>query len=332
MHRYNAFAVLIVVTCIATEFAWAQDDQVDQTPSEQTPDAQPSEPTPIKLDFISEDVQSRMLDDEYQLVDVEIESKAYQFPIFVERAKRPISLGTIFLIPDASQNGTPLNALMPLAQEFAMQGWNSVIMPTPQVLIAIAEVEAKRASEQASKAATETEQAQTDAQTNTLEPREAELVLVPAKQQDSLFEQAYHQAFSTYLTMFVQATQKKVSFSGYKVLFAQGISAQIMLSALEQSTGNLPDALIINNIYLPNNTLNKDVPDLVARSTLPVLDIVSPADNYWSMYTREQRQVQSEVKIKAFYRQREVNALAFSPSMHSDIATEAKGWFRYLGW
>jgi hypothetical protein len=306
----------------------------------------------MKVDFLAEDVGARMLEDEYHLIDITIAEQAYQFPVFVEKAQRPQSMGTIYLIPDASQNGAPFQSLMPLAEEFAALGWNSVIMPAPAVLMAMAEVEGERAKSEAERAEQAPAVPAIDATDS--DPNNAQVAQDPAsapsgqktemqsdtpttitysaKHQDSLYEEAYHQAFSTYLTLFIQATQKKINYAGYKVIFAQGMSAQATLYAIDQSTGKVPDAVIINNIYLPNLALNKQVPALVAQSKMPLLDLVSISDNHWSAMTRPKRNLESRINVKAFYRQREISGLNFSSTVHHDIAKEAYGWFTYLGW
>jgi hypothetical protein len=336
-------------------FARAQDNQApqQQTPDPSTNDEQASQTETLsaslmslKVDFLSEDVSARMLEDEFQLIDIKIAEQDYQFPIFVEKAQRPLSMGTIYLIPDATQNGAPFQSMMPLAKQFAALGWNSVIMPAPSVLMAIAEVEGRRIEAQIKRAeqmASQASENATSTETNnqSTSPSQSEniqadsdqpMVALSAKYQDSQYEEAYHQAFSIYLTLFIQATQKKVNYSGYKVIFAQGMSAQATLSAINESTGKVPDAVIINNIYLPNLKLNKQVPALIAQSRMPVLDLISNADNQWSTLTRPQRQLEATVNVKAFYRQREISGLGFNNAIHHDIAKEAYGWFSYLGW
>lgn len=364
---YLLASMLVISFVLSLSHVSAQEPQNADEPSTNSTNPEALEPQTtvmdVKVDFLAQDVGARMLKDEYQLIDITIAEQAYQFPVFVEKAQRPLSMGTIYLIPDATQNGAPFQSLMPLAEEFAALGWNSVIMPAPAVLMAMAEVEAERAKNEVTRAAQvpaipatdstdSTDNDSNDAQTsdntandaandavndaNTQNPATQSdtpsLSSYSAKGQDSLYEEAYHQAFSTYLTLFIQATQKKINYSGYKVIFAQGMSAQATLYAIGQSTGKVPDAVIINNIYLPNLTLNKQVPSLVAQSKMPLLDLISASDNHWSAMTRPKRNIESQIHVKAFYRQREISGLSFSNTVHHDIAKEAYGWFTYLGW
>lgn len=358
----NLLAIMLVSSFVLSlSHVSAQEPQNADEPPTNSANPEALEPQTtvmdVKVDFLAQDVGARLLKDEYQLIDITIAEQAYQFPVFVEKAQRPLSMGTIYLIPDATQNGAPFQSLMPLAKEFAALGWNSVIMPAPAVLMAMAEVEAERAKSEVARAAQvpaipttdSTDNDSNDAQTsdntandaandaNTQNPAtqsdtQALLSSYSAKGQDSLYEEAYHQAFSTYLTLFIQATQKKINYSGYNVIFAQGMSAQATLYAIGQSTGKVPDAVIINNIYLPNLTLNKQVPSLVAQSKMPLLDLISASDNNWSAMTRPKRNIEAQVHVKAFYRQREISGLNFSSTVHHDIAKEAYGWFTYLGW
>jgi hypothetical protein len=355
-HGYVLAIILMISVFLSLSYAFAQEPQnVDEQPADAiNPEALEPSTTVLDMnvDFLAQDVGARMLEDEYQLIDIIIAEQEYQFPVFVEKAQRPLSMGTIYLIPDATQNGAPFQSLMPLAEEFAALGWNSVIMPAPAVLMAMAEVEGQRAKSEAEAAeqaptvpATDsTDGAPNNAQTtpdtaNAPSTRSTETqantpttVTYSAKRQDSLYEAAYHQAFSAYLTLFTQATQKKINYPGYNVIFAQGMSAQATLHAIEQSTGKVPDAVIINNIYLPNLALNKQVPFLVAQSKMPLLDLISTSDNHWSELTRPMRNLEAKINVKAFYRQREISGLNFSSTVHHDIAREAYGWFTYLGW
>lgn len=370
-------AIAFSIFCMGIAHTQETNEANEETPptaesiSEASQTLLPAEPPPI--DFIATDIASLMLEDQYTLIDVTLHSgseneKQHQFPVFTMASEKPLSMGTFYLVSDVAYNGAHIHLLMSLAKQMSVLGWNSVVIPAPQLMMVMAEVDAKKAladaklkSEgalQASEGArtpddptandtgepsadnneiTSTDAA-TDLQDDTLDNADSNSsstlihtqTKLAAKTHQSIYDELYQQAFNEYLNAFLLATMKATEQSGYQVFFAQGMSAQSLIS-INASNIQL-DALIINNLYWPERTINLSLARQMAKIPPPLLDLVSSQDNLWALATEHARKTSAKVEIKAHYRQRQIGSVGLNTDLSFDMAKEIYGWLTYLGW
>jgi hypothetical protein len=151
---------------------------------------------------------------------------------------------------------------------------------------------------------------------------------VAAKFYQNDFDATYQMVFNSYLSTFLSATIDATSQQGYQLIFAQGMSAQ---SLIDLSGKNItPDALVISNAYWPQRDINYMLPIRIAKSGLPMLDLVSAGDNQWALSTQQARKNKADVEVKTHYRQRKISGT--NQTISADIGKEIYGWLTYLGW
>lgn len=346
----------------------AQDADEQAATGESAPATSQTSKSPIQqIDNIANDISSLMLDDQYKLIDVTLDAggeheQAHQFPVFIAESKKALSMGTFYLLSDVAYNGAQLHDLISLAEQMSVLGWHAVVMPAPQLMLVMAEVDAKKAAAEAKQALSEqpaeaetdqpadeppesptddpaqgAEQASTDA-SSTEQSTQTETSAVPSNIQtkvaarfhQSAYDEVYQQAFNSYLQTFFMATIDATEQSGYKVVFAQGMSAQALLAM--DNTAIIPDAIIINNMYWPERQINQSLPLKMASYSAPLLDLISKEDNQWASATAQARKIKASVEIKTHYRQREVGLFGINTDIAADMAKEIYGWLTYLGW
>ena len=298
--------------------------------------------------YFANDIAATMHDDQYSLIDVTIpplndqavqSSDTVSLPIFPVAATVPIVRGNFVLISDASHNGANIYALLALAKELADLGWNSIVMPAPSFTKVMMEADAHEQNKQLQDAEQETPASDT-----TLEPADATepaqpiepiqpiapSVAVNAQHFESHYKTYYQTHYNRVLLASLSAVIKQSSAGGYTVLFAQGKSAQSVLYDNTQSIK--ADAIIINNLYWPERTLNQTLPSLVAKHSSPLLDLVSSDDNKWSNSTKDARKISAKINLKPHYRQRQINPGMNNEDTSIAVAKEIYGWLTYLGW
>ncbi|WP_371193677.1 hypothetical protein [Glaciecola sp. SC05] len=370
-------AITLSIVCLGSAHAQDAEEANQESPpaAENIPEAAQTvlSEEPQAIDFIATDIASLMLEDQYTLIDVTLHlgsenEKQHQFPIFTMASEKPLSMGTFYLVSDVAYNGAQIHLLMSLAKQMSVLGWNSVVIPAPQLMMVMAEVDAKKALAEAKlinegahqvsegaltpddstandtgePSADNNEIASTDAATDlqddTLDNADTNAssnliqtqTELAAKTHQSNYDEHYQKAFNEYLNAFLLATIKATEQSGYHVFFAQGMSAQSLISM--NTSGIQLDALIINNLYWPERTINHSLARQMAKISPPLLDLVSSQDNLWALATEHARQTSAKVEIKAHYRQRQIGSLGLNTDLSLDMAKEIYGWLTYLGW
>lgn len=304
------------------------------------------------FDFIATDAAALMQNDQYTLIDVTLDAgseyeREHQFPVFAIASKQALSMGTFYLLSDTAYNGAHIHSLLSLATHMSELGWNTVVVPAPQLMLVMSDTDAKQAANEAKLAAEQnaeqasSEQSSQDSDTQTTATQNnrqsaaaantsKQDKLLNAKHYQSRYDKDYQNAFNAYLTSYLLAVIDASAKTGYQVLFAQGLSAQALLN-IEDSVLS-PDAIIVSNVYWPERDLNNALANALAQSSAPVLDLVSAQDNFWALNTANARKVGAKVAIKSHYRQRHVSQTGQNSEFSANLAKEIYGWLTYLGW
>ncbi|MEW9798437.1 DUF3530 family protein [Alteromonas sp. CYL-A6] len=147
---------------------------------------------------------------------------------------------------------------------------------------------------------------------------------------------------------------------GYRMLIAQGMTATLLLDSADNESSTPPDTMVVLSPFWPERERNLTVPEMIARTSFPVLDIALNDFNNWALATRFLRERAATTALKLHYRQRPLSSLGSSvinagtaslsgAGMRTDVTAQNAGfagaspfavrlagriygWITYLGW
>lgn len=272
--------------------------------------------------LLENDIKRTLHEDQF----TELEADNHKFSVQFIPSMQALNKGLVIFIPDANSQLGDTTSLMALRQQLSQLGWSTVLIPSSDLSKELIQEE-EQGAEQEDNNEAESDKAQSEPVTMVKE--------LMAKVGFSPFEPKSYLSFDEQLVSRLNAIESHYqNVLGRRIIVSQGLSASAMLKYLSNTTpSDLPiDGLIINNPYFPEYDRNKEIPRLVAQVQVPLLDILSAADNRWSMSTQDRRRVSARVGLKQNYRQ----LAAYGLSKHEDelngIAKDIYGWTTYLGW
>ncbi len=131
----------------------------------------------------------------------------------------------------------------------------------------------------------------------------------------------------------MQATLARAqSYSGFRLIIAQGTSAAWLIKIYAEKQIPNPDALVVISPFWPQRNLNALIANYTAVTEMPLLDIYSPHDNNWSLLSATQRGIDATRNLKLDYRQRQLTNTFNTSSDSAFVSKEIHGWLHYLGW
>lgn len=253
-----------------------------------------------------------------------------QIALVIKQASTPLVKGVAVLINDASQFSIGDNSLAPLADKLNSWGWVTMQMPAPQIdfaPIATEENDQDKASQETQtqnnpslNITAQQPQTATSANFNSVSGAVVISQQSFAQQQQQLQQQ---------LQAIVSRTEQ---YPGFFLVIAQGTSAAWLTKLYSEEKLESPDALIILSPYWPQRNYNNQLPALVAKTSMPILDFFNQFDNAWSQATAAQRLVSAHKNLKLHYRQRELIGQQLDHQQYLLMAKEIYGWLTYLGW
>ena len=270
---------------------------------------------------LTSDIQQRLSADEYKLLaDQEVSLATFEYP-----SELPISKGTMILLSNAQEANVLDPSMIHTAKYFAQEGWSSIVMPSPALKIVPEE-----ASEALSEPAVEPEP-----EANPLEESDTptEPAIIHAKQLAESFPDATYAVYEAELLRYINIVlQANADTLGHRVFFAEGIAAATFIKLLHDEQLENIDALILQNPFWPEPKLNKLVPNLLANTEVPVLDLTSAQDTHWSRATQRDREIQAQVALKKIYRQRQLAGFVYNENEIESVIKYTRGFISYLGW
>ena len=250
--------------------------------------------------------------------------------LLINESTTPITRGVAILMGETGYSPLSQHSLAPLAGLLNDYGWVTMIMATPSTGFYNYQVEETPAgSGETSQGDTQTNTEQSSPSQNDSsrpEPVHPKQGLVGIEQGD--FERQEQQLLQQ-LQAVVQRTQQ---YPGFFLVIAQGTTAAWLSKLYSEKRLDTPDALVIVSPFWPDRQYNMLLPELIAKTEFPVLDIYSPWDNEWSLETHEKRRVAATKGLKLHYRQRELIGQAIDAEQHKLLSKEIYGWLTHMGW
>jgi len=227
----------------------------------------------------------------------------HEIQIFTSESHTPITKGVAVLINEYAQAPLGHMTLAPLVEHLNNTGWVTIVMPAPSLALL-------------------NQQANDEQQ------------LSPKAFSDSPFitEQSFQQQEQQLMLQMRSVVQKTEQYPGFFLVIAQGTSAAWLIKLYAEQQLETPDALISLAAYWPIQKWNKQLPQLMAQTSMPILDIYNRWGNNWTQKTIEQRRIAAVKELKMHYRQREIIGQPFDKQQFNYLGKEIYGWLTYMGW
>lgn len=257
-----------------------------------------AEPMDINQQF-RQDIERAIEGDQYEL----LLAGEQEIQIFTSDSHTPITKGVAILINEYAQAPLGRKSLAPLVDHLNATGWVTIIMPAPTNVLA-----------------------QTEA------PQEQQIIPKAFDGQVAISEQAFQQQEQQLMLQMRSVVQKSEQYPGFFLVIAQGTSAAWLTKLYAEQQLETPDALITLSPYWPEQQWNKRLPEFMAQTDMPVLDIYNQWGNSWARKTIEQRKIAAVKGLKMHYRQREIIGQPFDRQQFTYLGKEIYGWLTYMGW
>jgi len=243
-------------------------------------------------------------------------------PVFESPSTQTLSRGVVIILAEQSPSGLTLSNARALTDLLNDKGWHTLISPAPYILSA--ESRSDTVSD------VRPEQDETNDLSQPIHPRS-----------DSRSQPMDYTMNAEQLMVLMSALNSHLrSQQGFRIVIAQGMSAAQLLDLGSQNSISAPDTLVTLAPYWPTLETNKRIPDFIAGTEFPVLDLSLPNLNPWEQQTVKMRRDHARTALKLHYRQhllveQSVNAYTAgnekSPYIQS-LTNAILGWVKYLGW
>ncbi|MDM7861685.1 DUF3530 family protein [Alteromonas sp. ASW11-36] len=250
------------------------------------------------VELLTTDAQQRLDKSEFNLVLAGTE----QIPVATSPATVPLTRGVAILLIPAQHGLFGDHGFSTIVDDLNSWGWFTLVMPAPPMGTAPPE--------------------------NIALPDD-----INARSALSSFNEEvltrYALALSQRIDAAFAATQ---ATPGYRLLITQGINAAGVVRLYQQGSLLQPDGLVVAGPFWPEPELNAALPEQLASTAFPVLDLTSEWDNRWSVMTAEQRRISAVTSLKIHYRQRDIVGTEYNVIQYRAMSKEMYGWMTSLGW
>jgi hypothetical protein len=276
------------------------------------------------------DIQRELFADAYQSFNIDDQPTIY----VLQENTTAITRGVAVMIADSGVPIMGLTGFAALANELNKIGWVTILIPAPDTsfLPAISPEDSITDSEVLiAETDTETEEnVAVDTQVPiTVEP----MVMGTSKSMvATIDDQAFVDHEQQLVSLLQAAIEKSQEYPGFFLVISKGTSAAWLSKIYAEKTLDAPDALVAISPYWPDRKHNQRLPEWIANTSMPVLDLYSSWDNGWARKTVAQRQISAIKSLKLQYRQRELLGLNMHRQYNTYVGKEIYGWISYMGW
>jgi hypothetical protein len=273
------------------------------------------------------DIQRGLFADSYQSFDIDGQPIIY----VLQENTTAITRGVAVMIADS---GIPIvghEGFAALANELNKIGWVTILLPAPDTgFIPTIDQETVNADDKVLEPEPETD---TTTEEQVPSPNAAIVDIDISKSAVTTIDDlAFVKHEQQMVSLLQAAIEKSQEYPGFFLVISKGTSAAWLSKIYAEKTLSAPDAFVAISPYWPVRKHNRNLPQWMANTTMPVLDLYSDWDNSWARETVAQREIAAVKSLKLQYRQREL--LGFNmPQQHSAyIGKEIYGWISHMGW
>lgn len=146
--------------------------------------------------------------------------------------------------------------------------------------------------------------------------------------EDEVFDQYEQQIVALLQASF----EKSQEYPGFFLVISKGTSAAWLSKVYAEKKLEQPDAFVAMGPYWPDRKRNQLLPNLIANTPMPVLDLYNASDNKWARTTVVHRAVAATKSLKLHYRQRELFGHNTHLQKGNNLSKEIYGWISHMGW
>lgn len=266
---------------------------------------------------LQQDVQRTLHPDEFKTLLMGVDETI----VFINESNQVLTKGAAILISETGRNGASQIGLAPIAPYLNDFGWTTILVTAPKL-----DYEKDIADDTGTP---ETEPTEPAAPNDLPPPNQA----IPSYTSTPVISQSMFQQQEQAFQLLLNAVEEeRRNYPGFSLVIAQGTSAAWLAKLYSEESLPLPDAFVAMGINWPQKDLNDQVPEFLARTPAPVLDIYNQFDSDWTITTSKQRQVTAIKSLKLHYRQRELIGQQLDKQQFEYLAREIHGWLTYMGW
>lgn len=263
------------------------------------------------------DIQRGLFSDTYQRFDIDGQPIIY----VLQENTTAITRGVAVMVADS---GIPLvgqEGFSALAKELNKVGWVTILLPAPDIGFTPTFTQ-DMAIEDDGKIAI-------DEETNSAPIADLDISQTPVT---SIDKQAFEEHEQQLVSLLQAAIEKSQEYPGFLLVISKGTSAAWLSKIYAEKTLNAPDAFVAISPFWPDRNRNQRLPQWIANTPMPVLDLFSSQDNGWSQTTVAQREVAAVKSLKLQYRQRELLGFNQYRQYNAYLSKEIYGWISHMGW
>ena len=263
------------------------------------------------------DIQRGLFSDTYQSFDIDGQPIIY----VLQENTTAIIRGVAVMVADS---GIPLvgqEGFSALANELNKLGWVTILLPAPDIGF-IPTLTQDLVIE-------DDEKKTIDEETNSTPLADLDISQTPVT---SIVEQAFEEHEQQLVSLLQAVIEKSQEYPGFLLVISKGTSAAWLSKIYAEKTLNSPDAFVAISPFWPDRNRNQQLPQWIANTPMPVLDLFSSQDNGWSQTTVAQREVAAVKSLKLQYRQRELLGFNQYRQYNTYLSKEIYGWVSHMGW
>ena len=263
------------------------------------------------------DIQRGLFSDTYQSFDIDGQPIIY----VLQENTTAIIRGVAVMVADS---GIPLvgqEGFSALANELNKLGWVTILLPAPDIGF-IPTLTQDLVIE-------DDEKKTIDEETNSTPLADLDISQTPVT---SIVEQAFEEHEQQLVSLLQAVIEKSQEYPGFLLIISKGTSAAWLSKIYAEKTLNSPDAFVAISPFWPDRNRNQQLPQWIANTPMPVLDLFSSQDNGWSQTTVAQREVAAVKSLKLQYRQRELLGFNQYRQYNTYLSKEIYGWVSHMGW
>jgi hypothetical protein len=275
------------------------------------------------------DIQRGLFADSYQSFDVDEQSIIY----ILQENTTAITRGVAVLIADS---GIPIvgnEGFAALANELNKIGWVTILLPAPDTsFMSTFSQEATILDDGATESGTP-ENTPTEAQVTSPSTAIADIDIDISKSAvTTIDEQTFVKHEQQLVSLLQAAIEKSQDYPGFFLVISKGTSAAWLSKIYAENTLDMPDAFVVISPYWPDRKHNQRLPEWIANTSMPVLDLYSDWDNGWAQKTVSQREIAAVKSLKLQFRQRKLLGFNTYQQHSAYISKEIYGWMSHMGW
>lgn len=279
------------------------------------------------------DIQRGLFADTYQSFNIDDQPIIY----ILQENSTAITRGVAVMIADTGVPIVGQEGFAALADELNKIGWVTILLPAPDAGFmptiaqqSITTNDGDTASELAPAPAPE-KNTNDDTQASNPSTSVADLDISHSAV-TSIDEQAFVKHQQQLISLLQAVSEKSQEYPGFFLVISKGTSAAWLSKIYTEKKLATPDAFVAISPYWPDRKYNQRLPEWIANTPMPVLDLYSSDDNGWAQKTVAQREIAAIKSLKLQYRQREL--LGFNTYQHHSayISKEIYGWISHMGW